>query len=116
MVTSAIFTPNPSSIIDYLNSSMALTTADHPPIITNRSHVNNNSQNTHRSIPPTMSTITPMINNHHRTTRLICTHAPPSPSETSMTSSSLHANTYFMVTADAKGQMKFLVNRLIREK
>jgi hypothetical protein len=95
MVTSAIFAPNPVSIMDYLYSSNLPLAND----------------NLSRPIPTTA----PIGNNNNTNNRprLICVHSAPSPIETS---SSIHTNgsIYVMVTADSKGQLKLLVNRFHR--
>ena len=103
MVTSAIFAPNPNAIVDFLYATNA-SPSNENSLINNRSV---------RSIPSGTSTVTPLINHHNRT-RLICVHASSSPTEASMSATSTSGNTYIMVTADSKGQLKLLVNRLAR--
>jgi hypothetical protein len=99
MVTSAIFAPNPTEIMDYLYSS-----SDNLSL-TNRS---NNSSN----LPRTGPTTSPIVNTTHRT-RLICVHSTSSPMESS-SSANNNGPIYVMVTADSKGQLKLLVNRFHR--
>ena len=104
MVTSAIFAPNPTVIMDHLYSSNI-------PISTENLSVTNRSthpSNVSRNVPIT----TPIGNNSNRT-RLMCVHSAPSPIESSSTNNT-NGSTYVMVTADSKGQLKLLVNRYHR--
>ncbi len=105
MVTSAIFVPNPTVIMDHLYSSNLPLLNDNLSL-TNRF---NNPLNVCRPMPTT----TPIGNNHNNRPRLICVHSAPSPVEAS---SSMNNNgpIYVMVTADSKGQLKLLVNRFHR--
>ena len=98
MVTSAIFAPNPLSIMEHLHSS------NEPSSLLSRSA---NSQS--RSLLPQATT--PNVNTNRA--RLICTHGTASPTEGTM-STNHPGPTYVMVTADSKGQLKLLVNRFQR--
>ncbi|CAF4589775.1 unnamed protein product, partial [Rotaria sp. Silwood1] len=108
MVTSAIFAPNPTTIMDYLYSSNIPLSNDNLSL-TNRS---NNPVNMSRSLSTTISTTTTSIVNNNRT-RFICVHATPSPIE-AQSSTNKDGSIYVMVTADSKGQLKLLVNRFHR--
>ncbi|CAF1563152.1 unnamed protein product [Rotaria magnacalcarata] len=107
MVTSAIFAPNPNSIMDHLYSSNLPLISDSLSQ-TNRS---NNSSNLPRSASTTISTATPIVNSSRA--RFICVHAASSPLEVSSTTNN-NGPIYVMVTADSKGQLKLLVNRFHR--
>lgn len=111
MVTSAIFAPHPQAMMDFLYSSTAPIPHDNTNVLF-PTRSNTNLPSLARSIPAAISTITPLMNNHNRS-RLICVHGAPSPVESS-TAPTVQGNTYVMVTADSKGQLKFLVNRLHR--
>jgi len=97
MVTSAIFAPNPSLIMDHLYSSNLSLSSD-------SSSISNRSQN---------STTTSIGNSTHNRSRLICVHSISSPMDPSTTMNT-SGPTYVMVTADSKGQLKLLVNRYHR--
>jgi len=90
MVTSAIFAPNPTVIMDYLYSSNLLLSSSDNLSLTNRNNTNSNRA------------------------RLICVHSAPSPNESSSSINNNNGPIYVMVTADSKGQLKLLVNRFHR--
>jgi hypothetical protein len=108
MVTSAIFAPNSTAIMDYLYQCN-----DSTPL-TNRA---NNTQS-RSSLPTTVAaaatagtTAAPNVNSTRA--RLINTQMSASSAEGSMPVTA-NGPIYVMVTADSKGQLKLLVNRFHR--
>jgi hypothetical protein len=90
MVTSAIFAPNPVTIMNHLYAS------------------NDSSPLASTSMNPMQ---TPNINNHR--TRLNCLHTSSNSFDGSISMDN-NGPIYVMVTADSKGQLKLLVNRYHR--
>ena len=102
MVTSAIFAPKSTAIMEYLYLSNESTP------LNNRA---NNAQS--RSSLPTTAAATTTSNVNNTRARLICTQTAASPADGSM-SVTANGPIYVMVTADSKGQLKLLVNRFHR--
>lgn len=105
MVTSAIFAPNSTAIMDYLYLC-----SDSTPL-TNRA---NNTQS-RSALPPTAAAAgtTATSNVNSTRARLIYTQTSASSAEGS-TSVNANGPIYVIVTADSKGQLKLLVNRFHR--
>lgn len=90
--------------MDYLYSSNSALSTDNISL-TNRA--------TNPFISRHTPTSTPIGTNNTRA-RFMCVHAAPSPLESFSSASNSVGSIYVMVTADSKGQLKFLVNRYHR--
>ena len=91
--------------MDYLYSSNSTLSTDNISLTSRATNPSLISRHT--------PTSTPLGTNNNRA-RFMCVHAAPSPLESFSNASNNIGSIYVMVTADSKGQLKFLVNRYHR--